>query len=319
MGRWAGARRRAGKQSGPEASEEYMTEFGVNLNNREPLITSDYTLADLLDLVELDEQRGFGAVWVRDSLFSKPRNQPISLLSAISQRTSRVRLGTACLVTSTRNPLYLALEWATLDQMSGGRTVLGACMGNPEHGVRREFEALGLPFGKRAAVFEEGLAVLRSLWTTGKVTHHGEHYDFDDVSFWSGTEMGPLMPVQQPPPTWVVSNIRLTGDLAPEVARKRMRDSCARVITYGDGWMTCCRAMHPEEVAEQITALSKAVDLSNWGPTGTPEAVADWFRQFSAAGVDHFICRFGALDQFGQVERFAAEVRPALEEKGSQS
>jgi alkanesulfonate monooxygenase SsuD/methylene tetrahydromethanopterin reductase-like flavin-dependent oxidoreductase (luciferase family) len=166
-----------------------MTEFGVNLNNREPLITSDYTLADLLDLAELAEQRGFGSVWVGDSLFSKPRYEPISLLSAISQRTSRAKLGTACLVTSTRNPLYLALEWATLDQLSGGRTILGACMGNPEHGVRREFEALGLPFGKRAAVFEEGLAVLRSLWTTGKVTHHGEYYDFDDVSFYSGTEM----------------------------------------------------------------------------------------------------------------------------------
>jgi alkanesulfonate monooxygenase SsuD/methylene tetrahydromethanopterin reductase-like flavin-dependent oxidoreductase (luciferase family) len=201
--------------------------------------------------------------------------------------------------------------------------------------------------------------VLRSLWTTGKVTHHGEYYDFDDVSFYSGTEMAPLMPVQQPPPTWVISNIRLTGELAPDVARKRMRDACARVISYGDGWMTCCRAMHPEEVAEQITALrksaadlgedfgrytvsyqvtmnigdsadqassafgeyigsyypelSKSVDLSNWGPTGTPETVADWFRRFSAAGVDHFICRFGALDQFGQVERFAAEVLPALD------
>ena len=129
---------------------------------------------------------------------------------------------------------------------------------NPEHGVRREFEALGLPFGQRAAVFEEGLAVLRSLWTTGKVTHHGEYYDFDDVSFYSGTEMGPLMPVQQPPPTWVISNIRLTGDLAPEVAKRRMRDACARVIKYGDGWMTCCRATHPEEVAEQITELRKA-------------------------------------------------------------
>jgi alkanesulfonate monooxygenase SsuD/methylene tetrahydromethanopterin reductase-like flavin-dependent oxidoreductase (luciferase family) len=58
------------------------------------------------------------------------------------------------------------------------------------------------------------------------------------------------------------------------------------------------------------------VDLSNWGPTGTPETVADWFRRFSAAGVDHFICRFGALDQFAQVERFAAEVIPALREKG---
>jgi alkanesulfonate monooxygenase SsuD/methylene tetrahydromethanopterin reductase-like flavin-dependent oxidoreductase (luciferase family) len=120
--------------------------------------------------------------------------------------------------------------------------------------------------------------------------------------------------------------------------------------------------MHPEEVAEQITALrkaaadlgedfgrytvsyqvtmnigdseeqaeaafgeyigsyypelSKSVDLSDWGPAGTPETVAGWFRRFSAAGVDHFICRFGALDQFAQVERFAVEVIPALREKG---
>src|SRR5205814_3460371 len=129
----------------------------------------------LLDLSESVEELGFDSVWVGDSLFSKPRYEPIALLSAISQRTRRVKLGTACLVTSTRNPLYLALEWATLDQLSGGRTVLGACMGNPEHGVRREFEALGLPFGRRAAVFEEGLAGLRSLWATGKITHHGQY------------------------------------------------------------------------------------------------------------------------------------------------
>src|SRR5438128_7846347 len=146
-------------------------QFGVNLNNREPLIAPDYDLQALLDLSTVVEDSGFDSVWVGDSLFSKPRYEPLALLAAISQRTSRAKLGTACLVTSTRNPLYLALEWATLDQLSGGRTILGACMGNPEHGVRREFEALGLPFGQRAAVFEEGLAVLRSLWTTGKVTH----------------------------------------------------------------------------------------------------------------------------------------------------
>src|ERR1051326_3214081 len=145
-------------------------EFGVNLNNREPAITSDYPLADLLDLAEFAENRGFGSVWVGDSLFSKPRFEPISLLSAISQRTTRAKLGTACLVTSTRNPLYLALEWATLDQLSGGRTVLGACTGNPEHGVRREFAALGLDYSQRASLFEESLYVLRTLWAEGRVS-----------------------------------------------------------------------------------------------------------------------------------------------------
>ena len=107
-------------------------QFGVNLNNREPLIAPDYDLQMLLDLSEVVEASGFDSVWVGDSLFSKPRYEPISLLAAISQRTTRVRLGTACMVSSTRNPLYLALEWATLDQISGGRTIFGTGMGNPE-------------------------------------------------------------------------------------------------------------------------------------------------------------------------------------------
>lgn len=331
-------------------------EFGVNVNNREPLIAPDYDLGMLLDLSEAVEEHGFTSVWVGDSLFSKPRYEPISLLSAISQRTKQVRLGTACMVTSTRNPLYLALEWATLDAISGGRTILGAGAGNPEDGVRREFEALGLPFGKRSMVFEEGLAVLRQLWTEGKVDFHGTYFDYDDVSFYSGTEMAPLMPLQQPPPMWVVSNPRLTGDAAPDVMQRRLEAACRRIVRYGDGWMTCCRAQHPEELEEQLRAiedyadrdgadfsrlviayqvtmnigdseaeartafgdyiskyypeLSQAMDLSNWGPVGTPDDIAAWLRRFAEAGVRHFICRFGAIDQFGQVERFAKEVLP---------
>src|SRR5215216_4271235 len=129
-----------------------MPRFGVNLNNREPLIASGYSLSALLDLSTTVEDLGFDSVWVGDSLFSKPRYEPMALLSAISRRTSHVKLGTACLVTSMRNPLYLALEWATLDQLSGGRTILGACMGNPEAGVRREFAALGLDYRRRAGL-----------------------------------------------------------------------------------------------------------------------------------------------------------------------
>src|SRR5437763_12589366 len=154
-------------------------QFGVNVNNREPLIAADYDLSMLLDLAETVEASGFDSVWVGDSLFSKPRYEPLALLSAISQRTSRVRLGTACLVTSTRNPLYLALEWATLDVISGGRTILGACKGNTEEGVRRAFAALGLDYAKAGSIWAEGLPVLRTLWTEGEVTFHGKHFDYD--------------------------------------------------------------------------------------------------------------------------------------------
>jgi alkanesulfonate monooxygenase SsuD/methylene tetrahydromethanopterin reductase-like flavin-dependent oxidoreductase (luciferase family) len=139
-----------------------------------------------------------------------------------------------------------------------------------------------------------------------------------------------------------------------------MKTACRRILRYGDGWMTCCRAQHPEELVEQLgylrevasetgddatrltvsyqvtlnigdseaearTAfgdyiaqyypeLSKATRLDNWGPVGSPDQIIEWFRTFAAAGVHHFICRFGSLDQFGQVERFARDVLPALRE-----
>jgi len=337
-------------------------EFGVNLNNREPLIAPGYGMPQLLDLSQTVEGLGFDSVWVGDSLFSKPRYEAISLLSAISQRTKSVRLGTACLVSSPRQPLYLALEWATLDVISNGRTIFGCCAGNPEIGVRREFEAVGLDFDRRFQIFEEGLEILRDLWIRGKTSYQGETYKYTDVSFFSGTEMGPLMPIQQPPPFWVVSNPRLVTNAADEKMVRTMKNACRRILKYGEGWMTCCRAQHPEELVEQLgylrdvaaetgddasrlvvsyqvtlnigdsesqarqafgdyigqyyPELSKMTDLSNWGPVGSPEQIIEWFRTFRKAGVDHFICRFGSLDQFGQVERFAREVLPVLRAEG---
>ncbi|MGQ0569012.1 MAG: LLM class flavin-dependent oxidoreductase [Armatimonadota bacterium] len=330
--------------------------FGVNLNNREPLLAPQYDIPALLDLSGVVEQSGFDSVWVGDSLFSKPRYEPISLLAAISQRTTRVKLGTACLVSATRNPLYLALEWATLDVIAKGRTILGACMGNPEEGVRREYQALGLDFTKRAAIFEEGLHVLRTLWTEGGITFKGRFFDYQDISFSSGVEMGPLLPIQTPPPMWIVSNPRLMRGVEEGRVSRVIDRAAERIVRYGDGWMTCCRARHPEELTQQrariheaaraagrnpaaITVsyqvtmniadseaeaqrgideyitqyypeLSKAVDLGEWGPVGTPDQIAKWIGDFARAGVDYFICRFGALDQFGQVTRFARDVLP---------
>src|SRR5712691_6783206 len=325
----------------------------------------------LLDLSQVVEERGFDSVWVGDSLFSKPRYEPISLLSAISQRTSRVKLGTACMVTSTRNPLYLALEWATLDVISGGRTILGAGKGNPEDGVRREFEALGLDYVKRGSLFEEGLAVIRALWTEGTVDFHGRYFDYDNVSFFSGTELGPLMPIQLPPPIWVVSNPRLKGDAPPDVIERRFEAACRRIVEYGDGWLTCCRAQHPEELGEQLAAieryadeheadfsrlvisyqvtmnigeseeeartafdeyiskyypeLSKAMDLSNWGPVGTPKPASTTSSAGSArstssvrsSGSQRTCCPCSQPSERG--ERWQQRSRPAISSRTQRS
>jgi alkanesulfonate monooxygenase SsuD/methylene tetrahydromethanopterin reductase-like flavin-dependent oxidoreductase (luciferase family) len=233
-------------------------EFGFNLNNRAPLLTAGYGLDDLLGLAALAEEVGLDSVWVGDSLLARPRHDPLVLMAALSQRTSRVRLGTACLVVSLRDPLYLAMAWATIDRLSGGRTLLGACAGNAaEEGVHREFAVQGIDVRRRTSRLEEALHVLRELWTKGSVTFHGKHFDYDDVAFFSGTELEPLKPVQSPPPMWIVSNPRI-GGLDPEATRGNVARAARRIVQYGDGWMTCCRANHPEEVEEQVAAIRDA-------------------------------------------------------------
>lgn len=234
--------------------------FGVNLNNREPLLVPSYTVGDLLALGETAEALGFDSVWVGDSLFSKPRYDPMALLAALSQRTSRVLLGTACLVVSARDPLYLALGWTTLDVLSGGRMVMGACAGNAEEGVRREFEALGLDFRRRTSRLEEALEVLRTLWTEGSVTFRGEHLHYEEVSFSAGTEVEPFRPVRTPPPIWVVSNPRIATRTDGAETRERVARAARRIVRLGDGWLTCCRARHPEELAEQLSLVRAAAE-----------------------------------------------------------
>ena len=162
--------------------QDRTVEFGVNLNNREPLIAPGYGMPGAARPVAA--RRG---ARLRLGL---GRRQPLLQAALRADRAARrrspsgrsdVKLGTACLVSSPRNPLYLALEWATLDILSGGRTIFGCCAGNPEKGVRREFEALGLDFDRRFDIFEEGLdGPAPALDRRARSPTTARPYDYDD-------------------------------------------------------------------------------------------------------------------------------------------
>jgi alkanesulfonate monooxygenase SsuD/methylene tetrahydromethanopterin reductase-like flavin-dependent oxidoreductase (luciferase family) len=234
-------------------------EFGVSLNNRGPLLSREQTLDGLFELAEAAEAEGFDSAWVGDGLLHEPRHDPLALLSALSQRTSQLRLGTACLRVSIRDPLTLAMAWSTIDQLSGGRTILGACAGNAmDPGVRREFAVQGLDPRDRVPRMEEALQVLRQLWTTGRVDFAGRHFTYEDVAFESGTELEPLRTLQRPPPIWIASNPHLGGPSDPDAARAAIERAAARIVALGDGWLTCCRATHPEEVEGGVQAIRAA-------------------------------------------------------------
>ena len=104
--------------------------FGLTLSNRGVLLGLTQP-EELLEMAELAESSGaFEHVWVGDSIMAKPRMESITLMSAIAARTRRVKIGVACMASfPSRDPIVPAYQWASLDLLSNGRMIMGACMG----------------------------------------------------------------------------------------------------------------------------------------------------------------------------------------------
>ena len=119
-------RRRLCSLSGSQSPETPMlTRIGYLLPTREKIMAGEPATEPLLDLAARAERLGFDAIWVGDSLFARPRHDPLTLLAGVAGRVPRIELGTAVLLPALRNPVLLAHQVATLDQVSEGRLILG--------------------------------------------------------------------------------------------------------------------------------------------------------------------------------------------------
>ncbi len=169
--------------------------IGYLLPTRESIMEGRPQAAPLLSLAERAEALGYDSVWVGDSLLARPRHEPITLLAGVAGRTQRVKLGTAVLLPALRNPVLLAHQVATLDQVSAGRVILGVGIASDVPNIRAEFRAAGVPFEKRVGTLMEGMRLCKALWS-------GKSVDWDGR--WH-VEKGVLGPVpHQPggPPIW---------------------------------------------------------------------------------------------------------------------
>src|SRR6516225_1434219 len=115
---------------------EGKVKFGLTLPNRGVVIRAT-TVAEMLQLAADADSSGWDSVWVGDSIFAKPRLDAMVLMGAIAARTTRVSIGPACFAsTPLRNALVLAYQCASLDFLSGGRTVFVAGQGPTRAGRR---------------------------------------------------------------------------------------------------------------------------------------------------------------------------------------
>jgi probable F420-dependent oxidoreductase len=195
--------------------------------------------AEIREMALAAEALGFDSLWLYDHLLYRPEGQPTigiwecwTIASALAEATRRVELGSLVLCNSFRNPAILAKMAHTLDEVSGGRFILGVGAG----WNKPEYDAFGLPFDRRVSRFEEALQIIRPLLREGRVDFSGTYYQARDC------EIAPRGPRPQGPPLLVA------GD-GPRMLRLTAR--------YADLWNTSYLT-HPGSLAEPRAKLEAA-------------------------------------------------------------
>jgi alkanesulfonate monooxygenase SsuD/methylene tetrahydromethanopterin reductase-like flavin-dependent oxidoreductase (luciferase family) len=321
--------------------------IGLSLPNRGVLFGAT-TVNELYALTEQAESCGlFHSVWVGDGLIAKPRLEAIATLSALAARTERVVLGVCCMATfPLRNPVLFACQWASLDVISSGRSLLAVCLGAPTGrgggNFAAELSAMNVEGHTRVRRMEQGIDVVRSLWS-GQAAHPDGFWNFPEV------DLEPK-PVQQPCPIWIASNPD-RDKLSPE----RYTRAIERVARIADGWMST--VVSPQDFGRRLdeikmsmhkfdrepvmpSAVHLMINLQNsaerarseakrfldeyymtdtssktmdiWGAYGNADDVIARINEYMDAGCELPIIRFASFEQRRQLERALDELLPAL-------
>ena len=270
--------------------------------------------ASMIELAKLAESAGFESVWTFEHVIvpldyasrypyntsgkmgaapETPLVDPLIALTAIAAATSTIRLGTGVNILSQTNPLLMAKQAASLDFISGGRFMLGVGIG----WLEEEFVAMGTPFERRGARFDDYVTAMRKVWSGDVVEHQSEFLN------WSGFKSYPL-PRQNPLPLIMGGN---KGKIYERIAR------------LGNGWFV--PGSDPAELTGQLTQLRTVCERVGrdfrdieitcmWPGSGGVEAL----KALQDAGVHRAVVPLMALgnDPSEGIRRLGTEVIPAM-------
>jgi alkanesulfonate monooxygenase len=178
------------------------------------------------------EELGFQSAVTIDHLLLTPPAyactwlEAMTTLAALAGVTRTIRLGTMVLVLPLRNPVYFAKEWATLDVLTGGRTILGVGVGWHEE----EFALMGVPYRERGPRTSEAIEVLKALWAGDRVTYQGRFYRFRDLTI-------DPKPAQTPhPPIWIGGGTQPSEKVYGQTV-STIDPVLRRIARYADTWV----------------------------------------------------------------------------------
>jgi probable F420-dependent oxidoreductase len=277
------------------------------------------------------EELGFESGWTQEQVLGTiPHLAPLEVMTYAAACTDRLRLGCVVFVTPLHNPVHLAKNLSTLDQLSRGRLEVGVGIG----GTRRQFGAFDASPDRLVARFNEGLRLMKILWTEPRIAFDGDFWQLDEAA------MEPK-PFQKPhPPIWFGAN-------HPDALRRAVRHGDG---FFGAGSQTTAqfaelvgivrRALaeqgrdpagfgvakrvylavddDPERARDGIGAALQRLygsfglpDLTPVAVYGPPAACVDGLREVADAGAGLLLLN-PLYDEAEQMERLAAEVLPHL-------
>ncbi len=253
------------------------------------MFPADFAM-NVVDLGRAAEERGFESLFLPEHMHIPAKRvtpwpqggelppeyahtlDPFVGLAAVAAATSRIKLGTGVCLVIQRDPILLAKQVATIDQLSGGRFLFGVGAG----WLREEIANHGVDPRVRWRVFGERMHAVEAIWSSDAAEFHGKYVNFDPIWSWP-------KPVQKPRPP-----VLLGGDYDAAIQR---------VIEFGDEWMP-----HPDRgerpLGERIAEFWKLSDDAGRGKLpitlyGVP-AEAQPLDQYQAAGVDRCVFRIPA-------------------------
>src|SRR5215470_12856482 len=303
--------------------------------------------AAMRDLAQVADNSPFDSIWVYDHFHTVPvptgeaTYETWSLMAAFAASTTRVRLGQMCTCMGYRNPAYLAKVAATVDIVSGGRVEMGIGGGWYEH----EWRAYGYGFpgaGDRLGMLDEGVQIMRQLWTTGTATLSGNHYRVDGA-------IGRPLPLQDGGiPLWIAGGgerktLRIAAryarytnfDATPEQFKRKSEILARHCKDVGTDFDAIVRSSNfsviigetERDVADKLdwvrahyqplippSAQERNMSLYSSGLlVGTPEQIVERLTEVRALGLEYAINYFvdAAYDR-GSVDLFATRVIPEL-------
>jgi probable F420-dependent oxidoreductase len=286
-----------------------------------PEVEREVRWPEYLDLARCAEDSGLDAIWVGEHLLYRWPNRPPrgpweawTMMAALAAATSRVSIGPLVAATSFHNPALLAKQAATIDEIAGGRFVLGLGAGWNE----TEFRAFGFTFDHRIDRFEEAFTIIRTLLQEGAIDFDGRFYQARDCE---------ILPRPRPggPPILIGSNgPRMLRIVAPHVQAWNSwyadTDNRPEGVAHLTGIVdAACRDVgrDPAEIARTVavhvrlpggagrtmgdtTTTDRIVPLE-----GSPETIAAGLRAYADVGISEVQVVLDPIDR-PSIERFAA-------------